>query len=178
MNAALLVDAGADRSQAVLRAVARAARAESVEAVAEDSGRPMSEKGVLSSPAFPVTGVERVDVDVTAVVVERRADARRGEAIHGLSVVGKSPEQMVVAAAVDPVRPCFQHRNRSRPVREVKFPRAEPTAPRAVEVRKRPAPRLKRPVRAVGRSTGGDLERQLRPVVRTALVPERGPIPA
>src|SRR3954451_21475138 len=67
-------DARADDVEPVLAAVAGAARLELVEAVTEDPGRPMREERVLSMPALAVARVERVDVDVASVVVERRAD--------------------------------------------------------------------------------------------------------
>src|SRR5206468_8675737 len=132
--------------QAVLRAVARTAWAELVEAVAEDSGRLVSQEGVFAVPALPVARVERVDVDVTAVAVERQAYARRREAVYGLAVVREPAEQVVVAAAVDPVSPGIERRDRARPVGEVKLPCAQAASRAAVEVRQRPAPGLERPV--------------------------------
>ena len=138
----------------------------------------MSEESVFAPPSFPVARVERVDVDVAPVAVERRADARCGEAVHGLAVVREPSEEMVVAAAVDPVRPDVQCCDRTRPVGEMKLPRAQPAAGAAVEVRKRPAPGLKRPVRAVRRGASCYLERERRAVVCAALIPEGGPVAA
>src|SRR5438045_8614022 len=118
----------------------------------------MGEEGVLAVPAFPVAGVERVDVDVAPVVVGRRAGSWRREAVTGLAAVRQTSEEMVVATAVDPVRPRFENGERAGPVRQVQLPRTEPPARSSVEVRQRATPRLHGPVRTVGRGAAGDEE--------------------
>src|SRR4051794_30818471 len=60
----------------------------------------------------------------------------------------------------------------------MELPSPEPVTRASVEVRQRPAPGLERPVRAVGRRAGSDLEGKLWPVVSAALVSEGGPVPA
>src|SRR5690348_15374744 len=102
----------------------------------------MCQECVLPPPTLAVARVERVDVDVAAVVVERRADLRRREAVDGLARVGEPPEQMVVATAVDPVGPRLELRGLAGPVGEAQLARTEPRARRATEVRQRATPGL------------------------------------
>src|SRR5439155_1613701 len=76
---------------------------ERVEAVAEDAGVAMRDERVLAAPAGAVHGVVRVEVDEPAEAVGRGAVAGRVEAVHRRAPVREAAEQILEAAAVDPV---------------------------------------------------------------------------
>ena len=135
----------------------------------------MREEGVLAVPALAVARVERVDVDVAAVVVGRRAGARGGEPVHGPAAVHEPPEQMVVATAVHPIRPGLERRRPAGPVGEMQLPGSEPGMRPPVEVRQRPAPRLHGPIRPARRRAPRDEEGELRAGVRAAGIAEPEP---
>src|SRR5919106_5808654 len=146
------------------------------EAVAEAPVGVAGDEPVLATPARPVRRVERVEVQDSAVGVERVARWRRREAVDGLSAVRQSPEEVVPAAAVAPVEPHLEARDRSAPVREPELTRAVAGLPRRqAEVRLRPPPALQSPVRAVGRGARGHEPGKRRTPVRAAGVGE--PLP-
>jgi Membrane domain of glycerophosphoryl diester phosphodiesterase len=84
--------------------VAADPRVPPVEAVTEHPGRPVRDERVLAQPPLAVRRVEGVEEEQPAVVVRRRAQPRRAEAADPLAVVGVLAEDLLEAAAVDPVR--------------------------------------------------------------------------
>src|SRR6185312_3757783 len=88
------------------------------------------------------------------------------------------PEDLLVAAAVDPVDVRLELGQRALPVREPEPVGALRGQPRGdAEVRYRDLPVLERPVRAVGRLARRGEPGQLRPVVASADVAEVRPEP-
>src|SRR5207247_560243 len=79
--------ARAHHRRAVLRALADRAVPMRVEAIAEPAAPAVREKAVLTLPAAPVARVVRVDEDVPAPLVERRAVRRRPEAVDARALV-------------------------------------------------------------------------------------------
>lgn len=79
-------------------------------------------EAILAPPAGPVRRVERVEIEDAAVAIERIAGRRRREAVNGAAAVGESSEEMVPAAAVAPVEPDLELRERSAPMREAQLP--------------------------------------------------------
>src|SRR4029077_8297261 len=95
-------------------------REEAVTEVAERIPPMVREEAVLAMPALPVSRVERVDVDVPSVAVERVALARGAEAVDAAASIREPAEQV----AVSPVGPVLVHREdgeRAAPMREVEL---------------------------------------------------------
>ena len=113
-----------------------------VEAVAEDARRLVREERALAPPAGAVAGIERVEVQVPAVRIERRADARRTEAVYRLTLVRVAAEHVLEAAVVRPVEPDLDRRQVTRPVGRVELRVGAVTA----VIRLQTLPALERPV--------------------------------
>src|SRR5205807_7671358 len=89
-------------------------RVELVEAVAEQPWRPTRDERVLARPARPVGRIVRVEIDEPPVAVRRRAVQRGAEPAHAPAPVRVPPEEMLEAAAVDPVGVSLEHRQLPR----------------------------------------------------------------
>src|SRR5262249_55488327 len=94
--------ARAHHRRAVLAALADRAVPVRVEAVAEGSARTVCQEAVLPLPAAAVARVVRVDEDVPAPLVARRAVGGRAEPVDALPLV-LQPAVEVVVVPVDPV---------------------------------------------------------------------------
>jgi hypothetical protein len=170
-------DPGADRRRAIplpvpgrdtfvllVEAVARE------EAVAERPVRPVGEERVLTLPARAVGRVERVQVDVPPVRVERDAGRRRLVAVDRFAVVLVTAEEVVEPPAVDPVEIDVELWSRPSPMREVQLPGRLEFGPGPVaEIGQHPLPALERPVAAVRSLTGRHEPGELWAVVRRAV---------
>jgi hypothetical protein len=80
-----------------------------------------------------------------------------------------------VEPSVRPVCRDLEHRQRTRPVREVELPRGTHAGCARAVVREGPLPRLYSPVRPVGRGARSDAPRERRPAVRAADVAADAP---
>ena len=144
---------------------------------AELAHRAPRDEGVDAQPAGAVVGVQAVDVEVAAEVVERHAGRRRALPVDALPVVRVAAEHVVpvVAAPVvvlAPVRVDLELRDVAAPVGDAELAVAGPAA----EVRLDARPLLDRPVRAVRHRAGDRQVLQRRAGVAAAGVAERPPV--
>jgi hypothetical protein len=146
-----------------------------IEAVAERASAAMRQEAVLALPAGAVRGVLRVDVDVAPERVLRNARRARAEAVDGGAGIRERPVE-VVEAPVGPVGLDGQHRELTRPMREMQLPRRLVGRRCHAIVGEPLLPRLYCPVRAVRGATRHDEPRQRRAVVRATRCPERLPV--
>src|SRR5581483_9144421 len=105
--------------------VAALRRIEGVEAVAEAARALVRHEGVLAPPARAVRRcVQHVEIDERPVAARRNAVPRRVKSVHGQAEVAQLAVDLAIPAAVDPVLPNRELRDRPGPMRDLEPSRA------------------------------------------------------